>query len=209
MTRIDLKKEFKALYSASGRTVEFVDVPSMNFLMVDGKGDPATARAYQQAVEALYSVAYTVKFAVKKSAAGIDYVVPPLQGLWWADDMRDFVTGNRDNWRWTMMIMQPEWVTAATVAAGIETAGRKKDLPALPLLRFDSYAEGRAAQVLHIGPYAEEGPTIRRLHDRIAEQGLELRGRHHEIYLSDPRRTDPARLKTIIRQPVAGPQNSA
>jgi hypothetical protein len=202
MTRIDLKKEFKALYSASSRKVEFVDVPSMNFLMVDGKGDPGTARAYQQAVEALYVVAYTVKFAVKKSAAGIDYVVPPLQGLWWADDMRDFVAGKRDNWRWTMMIMQPEWVTAATVAAGIETAGRKKDLPALPLLRFDSYSEGRAAQVLHIGPYAEEGPTIRRLHDRIAERGLELRGRHHEIYLSDPRRAAPARLKTIIRQPV-------
>lgn len=202
MGKIDLKKELKPFYTASAKTVDFVDVPPMNFLMVDGKGDPGKARAYQQAVEALYSVAYTIKFAVKKGDAGVDYVVPPLQGLWWADDMSDFVTGKRDNWRWTMMIMQPAWITAETVAAGIDAAGRKKKLPALPLLRFDSYAEGAAAQVLHIGPYSDEGPTIRRLHDAIAERGLALRGRHHEIYLGDPRRTDPARLKTIIRQPV-------
>jgi hypothetical protein len=181
-------------------------VPAMNFLMIDGQGDPGRATAYEQAVEALYSVAYTIKFAIKKGAAAIDYVVPPLQGLWWADDMSDFVTGKRDNWRWTMMIMQPEWVTASVVAAGIETASGKKALPSLPLLRFTDFREGAAAQLLHIGPYADEGPTIERLHDSIADHGLELRGRHHEIYLSDPRRSDPARLKTILRQPVGNPQ---
>jgi hypothetical protein len=209
MTKVDLRKELKPYYSASSKTVEFLDVPTMSFLMIDGKGDPGEAAAYRQAIEALYAVAYTVKFAVKNSASGTDYVVPPLQGLWWADDMSDFVTGKRDNWQWTLMIMQPEWVTAATVAAGIEVAGQKKDLPSLPLLRFESYSEGAAAQVLHVGPYADEGPTIEKLHDSIAERGLELRGRHHEIYLSDPRRVDPARLKTIIRQPVATPKATA
>ncbi len=202
MDKIDLKKELKPFYSASRTRVDFLDVPPMNFLMIDGKGDPNEAVAYRQAVEALYAVAYTIKFAVKKGPPGIDYVVPPLQGLWWADDIGDFARGRRDNWQWTMMIMQPDWVTADVVAAGIETARRKKDLPGLPGLRFDSYAEGAAAQVLHVGPYADEGPTIETLHARIAEQGMALRGRHHEIYLSDPRRADPARLKTIIRQPV-------
>jgi hypothetical protein len=206
MSKIDLKKEFKPFYSASSKEVEFVDVPAMNFLMIDGQGDPGRATAYEQAVEALYSVAYTIKFAVKNGAAAIDYVVPPLQGLWWADDMSDFVTGKRDNWRWTMMIMQPEWVTASVVAAAIETASQKKELPSLPLLRFADFREGAAAQLLHVGPYADEGPTIERLHDSIAEHGLELRGRHHEIYLGDPRRSDPARLKTILRQPVGNPQ---
>lgn len=202
MSKIDLKKELKSFYSASSKKVEFVDVPPMNFLMVDGKGDPGKVIAYRQAIEALYAVAYTVKFAVKKGPSAIDYVVPPLQGLWWADDMSDFITGKRDNWQWTLMIMQPEWVTAETVAAGIETAGQKKDLPSLPLLRFDGYSEGAAAQVLHVGPYADEGPTIKRLHDSIEERGFKLGGRHHEIYLSDPRRAAPERLKTIIRQPV-------
>ena len=202
MQKIDLKKQMKPFYSASAKAPEFVDVPAMNFLMIDGKGNPNTAAEYQDALEALYSVAYTIKFAVRKGPIAIDYGVPPLQGLWWADDMDDFVADNKDKWQWTMMIMQPEWVSAELVEDATESAGKKKDLPSLPLLRFDSYAEGEAAQILHVGPYAEEGPTIERLHRFIADQGRELRGKHHEIYLGDPRRADPAKLRTIIRQPT-------
>ncbi len=200
MSKIDVKKELKHLYSASAKEPALVEVPEMNFLMIDGAGDPNTAE-FQQAVEALYAVSFTGKFAIKK-AQGIDYVVPPLEGLWWTEDMARFCTDDKDSWLWTAMIMQPEWVTPELVADVIAQLQAKKDLPALARLRFEAYAEGPSAQIMHIGPYSDEGPTIERLHAFIAESGHQPRGKHHEIYLSDPRRAQPEKLKTIIRQPV-------
>jgi hypothetical protein len=175
----------------------------MNFLMINGEGDPNTSDDYRGAIEALFTVSYAVKFMIKKGPAAIDYGVMPLEGLWWTDDMADFSRDNKDIWQWTAMIMQPECVTADLLEEAKAQAARKKDLRSAPKLRFESFVEGQAAQILHVGPYAEEGPTIARLHDFIAEEGLSRAGRHHEIYLGDPRRTAPAKLKTIIRQPVA------
>jgi hypothetical protein len=182
-----------------------VVVPPMAFLMVDGSGDPATDPEYPDAVAALYALSYALKFALKK-AAGLDYRVAPLEGLWWADDMREFAAGRKGDWRWTMMIAQPEAVTPALIDAIRVEVPRKKALPALSRVRLESFAEGWAAQILHRGPYVDEGPTIERLHRFIREQGYTFDGRwqkHHEIYLSDPTRTAPERLKTILRQPVA------
>ncbi len=203
MRKIDLKKELKPLYGTTSRQgFVFVEVPKMNFLMVDGEGNPNTAKAYSDAVEALYSLSYSLKFMVKKGPLAIDYGVMPLEGLWWADDMADFSALNKDTWKWTAMIMQPEFITAEMVEEAGAATAKKKDLPALSQVRFETFDEARAAQCLYIGPYADEGPTIAELHTFIAENGFKRRGKHHEIYLSDMRRTDPARLKTIIRQPV-------
>jgi hypothetical protein len=202
MIKLDAKKDLKHLYAPAGTAVEFVDVPPMNFLMIDGQGDPTTAPAYADALATLYAVAFAAKFLVKKSAAGLDYTVMPLEGLWWADDMTAFLAARREEWHWTMMIMQPPAVDQAIVEAARTQAARTKQLPALAGMRFAGYEEGRAAQILHIGPYSAEGPTIARLHQFIAEQGYRPSGKHHEIYLSDPRRTAPERMRTIVRQPV-------
>jgi len=204
MEKIDYKKTLKHLYAPSTKTPEIIEVPDMNFLMIDGEGNPNTSTAYKQAVEALYGLAYTIKFAVKKGEA-IDYSVFPLEGLWWADDMNAFILGERDDWRWTMMIAQPEFVTPVHVETAIAEARRKKELPALDMVRFQPYAEGLSAQLMHLGPYTAEGPTIQKLHQFITDQGCALRGLHHEIYLGDPRRTAPEKLKTVLRQPVQKP----
>jgi len=201
MSKVDFKKELKHLYRPSTKKFEVVDVPEMQFLMVDGHGDPNTAQEYRDAIEALYAVAYALKFASKKEL-GRDYVVPPSEGLWWAEDMVAFMTSDKSAWDWTMMIMQPAWITPEMVAAAIEQTSKKKDLPALPRLRLETYHEGLAVQIMHIGPYDAEGPTIARMHAFIAENGYELAGKHHEIYLSDPRRTAPEKMKTVVRQPI-------
>lgn len=203
--RIDLKKEWPQLYKASAKTPALVTVPPLPYLMVDGSGDPNTAPAYAEAITALYSVAYTLKFASKNSPAGIDFTVMPLQGLWWAADMAAYATGTREDWHWTMMILQPEHITAEMVADAIEQTRAKKNPAGLDHVRFATYDEGLAAQVLHVGPYSAEAPTIERLHGWIAAQGYTHigAGKHHELYLSDPNRTAPEKLKTIIRQPVA------
>ena len=193
------------LYKASAKRPEIVDVPAMSFLMVDGAGDPNTSQAYRDALEALYAVAYTLKFALKK-AEGINYRVAPLEGLWWSDDMNAFQTGAKDTWLWTMMIAQPSIVTPAWVDKAMEEVQRKKAPVALPLLRFERFHEGLSAQIMHIGPYATEAPTIEKLHDFIHIEGGALTGRHHEIYLGDPRRAAPEKLKTVIRQPFVRPQ---
>jgi hypothetical protein len=203
VAKIDLKKEMKHLYRPSKAKFTVVDVPEMDFLMIDGHGDPNTSPAYQAAVEALYGVAYAVKFMLKEDPEIDDYVVPPLEGLWWVEDMSQFSMDDKDAWSWTMMVMQPEWVTPDLVEEARAEAGRKKDLPALSRLRFAPYHEGLSVQILYVGPYQEEGPTIARMHAFADEQGYTLRGKHHEIYLSDPRRTAPERLRTIIRQPIA------
>ncbi|MEM8486565.1 MAG: GyrI-like domain-containing protein [Bacteroidota bacterium] len=199
MAKIDHKKELKTYYRASAKQVVEVDVPAMNFLRVEGKGEPG-APPYVAAVEALYSVSYTIKFMVKK--AGTDYGVLPLEGLWWADDMADFVNDNKANWRWIMMIMQPPLVDTDLVKAAIGHVKEKKQLAAIDNLSFESFKEGLSAQILHVGPFAEEGPTIERVHAFIQDSGRSLSGKHHEIYLSDIRRAAPENWKTIIRQPM-------
>jgi hypothetical protein len=199
---LDLKRELPQLYRATAQPA-FVDVPELPFLAVDGSGDPNTAAEYAEAVQALYTVAYTLRFALERRADGVDAPVMPLEGLWWAPDPSAFRTGDRGAWRWTMLIRQPEQVTGGDVADAVAQAQRKKGLPGLDRVRLERYAEGRAAQVLHVGPYAAEGPTIERLHRFIAEQGYRLSGKHHEIYVGDPRRSAPERLRTILRQPVA------
>jgi hypothetical protein len=180
-----------------------VEVPELAFLMIDGHGDPNTAPEYAEALEALYAVAYTAKFALKRAPGGIDYAVMPLEGLWWTPDMATFTTADKSAWDWTMMIVQPDPVTAEVVEEARATVARTKGLEAIARVRLERFAEGRAAQVMHVGPFAAEGPTIERLHAFIAERGLGRAGKHHEIYLSDPRRTAPERLRTILRQPVA------
>lgn len=204
VSKLDLLKQLGDLYRAPADKVVVVEVPEMNFLMIDGQGDPNSAPLYQGAVEALYAASYGIKFSVKKGPSAIDYKVMPLEGLWWADDPQVFLDGRREEWRWTMMIAQPDFVTAELVAEVVAATARKKDLPLLQRMRFEAFVEGRCAQIMHIGPYTEEGPTIEKLHAFVAEKGCALREKHHEIYLGDPRRTAPERLKTIIRQPVLG-----
>jgi hypothetical protein len=199
-TASDLEQELKQLYRAR-QTPELVEVPELSFLMIDGHGDPNISDRYRDAVQALYGVSYTLKFALKR-AGGPDYRVAPLEGLWWVEDMARFTTEDKSAWDWTAMIRQPLEVTPELVAEVAAEVAEKKQLPATRELRLERFAEGRAAQVLHLGPYADEGPTIERLHAFIEERGCARRGKHHEIYLSDPRRTAPERLKTIIRQPV-------
>lgn len=201
MVKRDLKKEMKPLYNAKASRVVTVDVPELNFLQIDGEGDPNSSTAYKNAVEALFSLSYALKFAIKKGPLAIDYGVMPLEGLWWADDMEQFEQTPKSEWKWTAMIMQPEMVTETLVQEVSEVVRKKKDLPALEQLRFEAYKEGRAAQILHVGPFSEEGPTIQKAHEYIREMGFELNGKHHEIYLSDIRRAAPEKWKTIIRQP--------
>ena len=201
-TKIDYKRELGELY-APGKEPAIVEVPELNFLMIDGHGDPNSAPAYSEAIEALYTLSYTAKFALKRSPAGLDFTVMPLEGLWWTPDMASFSTAEKSAWDWTVMIMQPEQVSEEVFEQALQSARSKKQLAAFDRLRLESFAEGLSAQVMFIGPYAEEGPAIARLHAFIAEQGYELAGKHHEIYLSDPRRCAPEKLKTIIRQPMA------
>lgn len=203
MPKVDFKRELKHLYNPSKKEFTVVDVPPMNFLMVDGHGDPNTAQEYQDAVEALYGVAYKLKFTSKKEL-GKDYVVPPLEGLWWAGDMEAFTTmRDKSAWDWTMMIMQPEWVTQEMVGEAVKQVEKSKDLPALSKIRLETYHEGLSVQIMHVGSYDDEGPTIARMHNEfMPENGYEPAGKHHEIYLSDPRKVAPEKLKTVLRQPV-------
>jgi hypothetical protein len=199
--KVDLKKELANLYNPSPREVVLVDVPPLIFLMMSGAGNPNTSQEYAEAVEALYNVAYTLKFKLKRSG-GPDYGVMPLEGLWWADDMTDFTAANKDHWKWTMMIRQPKEVTRELYAQVLDEVKQKKGLPVLNKMRLEQFHEGPSAQIMHIGPYSAEEPTIAKLHAFIEEQGYKRRGKHHEIYLGDPRRTAPEKLRTVIRQPV-------
>ncbi|MGI8586682.1 MAG: GyrI-like domain-containing protein [Chloroflexia bacterium] len=202
--KMDLKKGLAQLYNPSAKEVTEIDVPPMRFLMIDGAGDPNNAPEYQEAVEALYSLAYALKFMLKKEQ-GVNYSVMPLEGLWWATDMSEFSVERKGDWQWTMMIMQPQEVDAALFEQALEQARGKKSSPALAKLRLELFDEGHAAQIMHLGPYSAEGPTVARLHNFIAERGYTLdglRGKHHEVYLSDPRRSSAEKMKTIIRQPL-------
>ena len=202
MRKIDYKKTLSEFYGPSAKKVAAADVPALNFLMIDGRGKPESA-PFKEAVETLFPVAYTLKFMAKKGALGVDYAVMPLEGLWWADDMSDFIAGNKDSWKWTLMIMQPDFISGEMVDDAVSQVKNKKDPPGLAKLRFDRFAEGKAAQILHIGPFAAEGPTVQAVHQFIVDSGNRLSGKHHEIYLSDFRKTAPEKLKTVIRQPFA------
>ena len=199
MDKIDLKKELKNLYNPSAKEVSFIDVPNMNFLLIDGQGAPAS-KEYRDAVQTLYPLAYALKFMVKKGK-GIDYGVMPLEGLWWMDDMTQFSVDRKEEWKWTSMIMQPKYVSKDDFTAAVEQV-RKKNLPALDKVRFECFHEGKAAQIRHIGPFSTEGPNIAKIHAFIQASGHQLSGNHHEIYLNDPNRTAPEKLKTILRQPM-------
>ncbi len=201
MNKIDYKKEFKQFYSPSTSRVVTVDLPTFQFLMVDGQGDPNTSKEYAAAIETLFSLSYTLKFMLKKSGE-IEYGVMPLEGLWWIDDMERFAKADKSEWKWTAMIMQPPCVTRDAVTAATAEVAKKKNPSALGLARFESFAEGTCAQILHVGPFSEEGPTIERVHAFIAAAGRERRGKHHEIYLSDIRRADPSKWRTVVRQPM-------
>lgn len=201
MDKIDFKKEDKELYKPSAKEPAIVDVPPMDFLMIDGRGDPNGAE-FQEAMQALYGAAYTIKFALKKSGAGPDYVVPPSEGLWWMEGGAGFNMDDREAWRWTLMIRQPSGVTEKDLASAVEAAAEKNPDPPYSRIRLERFEEGQAAQVMHIGPYAEEMPTIERLHAFVEENGYRLRDKHHEIYLSDPRRSAPEKMKTVLRHPV-------
>ncbi len=202
MQKIDLKKTLKLLYQPSASQVTQVEVIPMNYLMVDSTGDPNTENVYQEAIEALFTLSYTLKFMVKKGLLAVDYVVMPLEGLWWADDMTSFTVEDKSNWKWTLMIMQPDFITPEMIAMAMVEVRKKKNPAALGKVRFEVFVEGLVAQTLHIGPFTEEGPTIERVHQFIADSGRQLAGKHHEIYLSDIRKADPKKWKTVIRQPM-------
>ena len=203
MSKIDYKKELKHLYRPSAKKVEAVDVPRMNFLMIDGEGDPNTSQEFKDAIDVLYPLSYTLKFMIKKGEIGVDYGVLPLEGLWWADEMSSFVDDRREHWQWTLMIMQPELVTEEMVQEANEQVLKKKNPVSLPLVRFESFEEGKVAQIIHIGPFSEERPTVEKVHTFIEESGSQRRGKHHEIYLSDIRRAATDNWRTIIRQPMS------
>ena len=191
----------KALWQPPVGRFTIVDVPKMQFAMVDGKGDPNVSEDYKAAVQWLYGVSYALKFASRREL-GRDYTVAPLEGLWWADDITDFVRGDKSRWQWTMMIMQPDWIARPMFDAAVARAREKLGTPP-PGLRLEDYDEGLSVQVMHVGPYSAEGPTLARLHGEfLPANGLKETGRHHEIYIGDPRRTAPEKLKTVLRQPV-------
>ncbi len=205
MKKIDFKKQLKHLYKPSSKDAAIVDVPKMNFLMIDGTGDPNKVQEYKDAVETLFAVSYALKFMIKKGKTAIDYGVMPLEGLWWTDDMNNFSMENKDIWKWTAIIMQPEYVTKELVNEAVKSVERKKNPPALSKIRFESFHEGLSGQIMHIGPFSAEGPTIERLHNFIKENGYVFDGlseKHHEIYLSDPRKAAPEKMKTVVRQPI-------
>lgn len=201
MKKLDLRKELKCLYSPSHREVTLVRVPKFNFAMIDGQGDPNVSRDFQEAIQALYSVSYTLKFMFKLERK-IDYPVMALEGLWWTEGTKTFDVTRRDSWKWNLMILQPKIVKREVFKEAVKRAREKKDQSALDKVRFESFQEGMCVQIMHVGPYAEEGPTIEKLQVYAREHGYEIHGKHHEIYLSDPRRSKPEKMKTVLRQAV-------
>lgn len=196
----------KSYYTPSVREPQIITIPPLNFLMIDGHGDPNTDPSYPTAVSALYTLSYTLKFDLKKEGCP-ELKVFPLEGLWWAKDLNTFQTGEKSAWDWTMMIAQPDWITREQIDQTIAktAANAKVSKEVLGKVRFEMNNEGLSVQMLHIGPYSTEGPNIARMHAFVIDQGYELRGKHHEIYLGDPNRSAPEKLKTIIRQPILKP----
>ena len=201
MKRIDLRNELKHLYNPSPKEVELVRVPEFRFLMVDGSGDPNSSAEFHNAIQMLYTLSYTMKFK-SKFEKGIDYPVMALEGLWSMADNATFDQNRRTDWRWTLMILQPGIVTKSLMNKALVEVEQKKKLEAPASLRLETFKEGLSVQVMHLGPYAEETLTLRKLDEFVAEHGLEMKDKHHEIYMSDPRRAKPQNMKTILRHPV-------
>lgn len=207
MEKLDLKKMYKHLYLPSAKEVSVVDVPAFNFVMVDGLiepgHEPATSPAFEEAMSALYSLSYTLKFMSKGRAENpIDYTVMALEGLWWSRS-GDFDIDKKEDWAWTMMIMQPDHITEEMFESAIQEIQEKKgDQPGLSKARFERFHEGLSMQIMHMGPYADEPETIKKMMAFARDNGYEHRGKHHEIYIGDPRRAKPENLKTVLRQPV-------
>jgi hypothetical protein len=202
MPKTDLKKELKHLYTASAKRATLIEVPKLKFLMVDGSGDPNANPLFQQAMEALYSVAYTLKFTLKLGPEKLDWAMLAPEGLWWTEGPEPFDVADKASWKWTLMIALPEFVSAAMVRATKKKVKAKKPLARVDDVRLEAFREGPSVQILHLGPYSEEGPTLEKLDQFAAENGYALTGKHHEIYFSDPRRTKPEKWRTILRQPV-------
>ena len=202
MEKLDLMKTNKGFFKASASETLFLELPPLPYLMIDGHGDPNTSQLYKDSIQALYSLAYTVKFAIRNDQQKYDVRVMPLEGLWWTVDMNQFSAEKKDDWDWTMMILQPELVTLKIFAESCKQVLKKKGLILVEKIKLETYKEGLCAQILHLGPYSAEKSTIDKLHAAIAEKGYQRSGKHHEIYLNSPLRTAPQKLKTIIRQPV-------
>ncbi|MGQ4876913.1 MAG: GyrI-like domain-containing protein [Promethearchaeia archaeon] len=204
--KFDYKKEFPDLYSPSSKEPMIVDVPPMKFWMIDGKGDPNNSKSFQEAIKIVYSASYTLKMKiVKKENPSKDYVVPPLEGLWWTEGNKQWSMENRDNWYWTIMIRIPDFVTELQIEKALNLLNENdnlKDLPSLKKLKIETYNEGLSVQILHIGPYSAEIQTLKKLDEFIEKNGYIYHKKHHEIYLNDPRRTKPQNLKTILRHPI-------
>lgn len=204
MEKVDFKKTLKDLYLPSQNDVTTVNVPKMNFLAIIGKGNPNTSNDFQEAVEALYAVSYSIKMSPKKGNAPIgyfEYVVPPLEGLWWISG-KEFNLTEKDKFEWKIMIMQPEFVNDEIVKSAIDLSNKSKDNSSINKIRFESFEEGLSVQIMHFGSYDAEKETIKKIKDFIKENNLAKNGLHHEIYLSDPRKISPDKLKTVLRQPV-------
>ncbi len=200
MEKIDFKKQLKELYQPTHKNFSVVDVPNMLFAMIDAQGAPE-GENFAQAVQWLYSTIYPIKFMAKKRM-GKDFVMAPLEGLWWADDMNDFIEGNRDKWKWRLMIVLPDWTSEEMFEQGA-ARGEKKLGERPQSLRMERFEEGLSVQIMHMGPFSDEAPVIAWMHHEfIPANGLVENGRHHEIYLNDARRTAPEKLKTVLRQPV-------
>jgi hypothetical protein len=201
MEKIDLKKKYKELYNPPKKDFSIIEVPSLQYIMIDGKGDPNTSGAYQQVIETLYGLSFTLKFGLKKSQ-GLDYTVMGLEGLWWTPDMNSFSMEHKDNWEWTMMMLQPDFVTPELFESARKELKGKGKGPLADQARLERFDEGLCTQIMYIGAYDDEPPTIARMHEFIAANGYKLTGRHHEIYMSDARRVAPEKNRTILRQPV-------
>jgi hypothetical protein len=200
--KVDLKRTLDAYRAERGR-IRVLDVPDTRYLMLDGRGDPNTSPAFAEAVQALYPVAYAMKSA-SRTELGRDYVVPPLEGLWWADDMASFTAArDKSRWDWTLMLLVPDWLGDDAFGAATERVAAKRHPARLDDVRLETLSEGRCVQTLHVGTFDAEAEVLAHLHDEfIPAAGLRMTGKHHEIYLSDLRRVAPEKQRTILRQPV-------
>ena len=201
MEKLDLRKQYKSLYSPSAKVNTIIDVPPLTYIMVDGHGDPNTAPVYVEAIQTLYSLSYTLKFHCK-TVLERDFTVMALEGLWWVPNMSDFSTSKKSDWDWTMMMMQPDFITPELFEEAKGQAIAKGKAPLGKIARLETYIEGTSVQIMYFGPYADEGPTIAKMHQYAKDQGYVLDGKHHEIYMNDSRKVVPEKNKTIIRQPI-------
>jgi hypothetical protein len=202
MEKVDFKKTLDS-YKSQNHKFRIVEIPKRQYLMVDGHGDPNSSKEFKDAIEALYPVAYKLKFASKQQL-GKDYVVMPLEGLWWAEDMTKFTTArDKSEWDFTLMIMQPDWITEEMFAAAMKKVTEKNPPISIAKVRFETLNEATCVQTLHIGSFDDESAILDEMHNEfIPEQGCVMTGKHHEIYLSDFRKVAPEKLRTILRQPV-------